>query len=155
MNVKEMLKITGFKPHALITVTPDEFAQAAIQKMAEHNKGALPVCNETGELIGIVTERDIIRKCFARGGDFENKKIKDIMTEKVAIARLDDDLDYAIRTMKKEKIRHLPIADGKRVVGILSMRDILGFQYEETNIRIKYMQMLPKRSFSPELSTTL
>jgi len=155
MNVKEMLKVTGFKPQALITVAPDEFARAAIKKMAESNKGALPVCNEKDELIGIVTERDIIRKCFARGGDFENKKIKDIMTEKVAIARLDDDLDYAIETMKKEKIRHLPIADGKRVVGILSMRDILGFQYEESNIKIKYMQMLPKRSFSSELSTSL
>jgi CBS domain-containing protein len=155
MNIKDMLKVTGFKPQVLITVAPDEFAQAAIKKMAQRNMGALPVCNEKGELIGIVTERDIVRKCFAYGGDFQNKKIKDIMTEKVAIARLDDDLDYAIKTMKKEKIRHLPIADGKKVVGILSMRDILGFQYEETNIKIKYMQMLPKRSFLAELSTAL
>jgi len=155
MNVKEMLKITGFKPHALITVSPDEFAQAAIRKMAQHNKGALPVCNEKDELIGIVTERDIVRKCFTHGVDFENKTIKDIMTEKVAIARLDDELDFAIETMKKEKIRHLPIADGKRVVGILSMRDLLGFQYEEANIRIKYMQMLPRRPAAAELSTSL
>jgi len=155
MNVKDMLKVTGFKPHALITVAADEFASAAIKKMTQHNKGALPVCNERDELMGIVTERDIIRKCFAHGDDFENKKIKDIMTEKVAIARLDDDLDYAIKTMKKEKIRHLPIADGKRVVGILSMRDVLGFQYEETNIMIKYMQMLPKRSVPVEMSTVL
>lgn len=150
-----MLKVTGFKPQALITVAPDEFAQAAIKKMAQHNKGALPVCNDKDELIGIITERDIIRKCFVHGGDFENKKIRDIMTEKVAIARLDDDLDYAIKTMKKEKIRHLPIIDGQRVVGILSMRDVLGFQYEESNIRIKYMQMLPKRSGPSELSTIL
>ncbi|PKN18930.1 MAG: CBS domain-containing protein [Deltaproteobacteria bacterium HGW-Deltaproteobacteria-6] len=155
MNVKDMLKVTGFKPHALITVTPDESASAAIKKMAEHNKGALPVCNEAGDLIGIVTERDIIRKCFAHEGGFENKTIKDIMTEKVAIAGLNDDLDYAIKTMKKEKIRHLPIADGKRVVGILSMRDIMGFQYQEASIKIKYMQMLPKRSASAELSTVL
>ena len=155
MNVKDMLKITGFKPHALITVSQDELASAAIKKMAERNKGALPVCNEKDELIGIVTERDIVRKCFAHGGDFENKKIKDIMTDKVAIARLDDDLDYAITTMKREKIRHLPIADGRRVVGILSMRDILGFQYEETKIRIKYMQMLPKRPVAAVPSTVL
>jgi CBS domain-containing protein len=155
MNVRDMLKVTGFKPQLLITVSPDEFAQAAIKKMGQRNMGALPVCNEKDELIGIVTERDIMRKCFVHGGDFQNKKIKDIMTEKVAIARLDDDLDYAVKTMKKEKIRHLPIADGKKVVGILSMRDVLGFQYEETNIRIKYMQMLPKRSFLSELSTAL
>ena len=141
MNIRDMLKVTGFKPQILITVGPDEFSSAAIHKMAEHDKGALPVCNEKGELVGIITERDIIRKCFVRG-EFKNKKIKEIMTDKVAITREDDDLDYAINTMKKEKIRHLPIADGKRVVGILSMRDILGFQYEETKTRIKYMRML-------------
>ncbi|MEN6469738.1 MAG: CBS domain-containing protein [Smithella sp.] len=155
MNIKDMLKVTGFKPHALITVTPEELASAAIKKMSERNKGALPVCNEAGELMGIVTERDIIRKCFTHEGNFENKVIKDIMTEKVAIAGLDDDLDYAIKTMKKEKIRHLPVADGKRVVGILSMRDIMGFQYEEASIKIKYMQMLPKRSVSSDRSTVL
>ncbi len=143
MNIRDMLKVTGFKPQALITVEPDEFSSAAIRKMAEHDKGALPVCNEKNELIGIVTERDIIRKCFVRG-EFKNKKIKEIMTEKVAIAREDDDLDYAIKTMKKEKIRHLPIAEGKSVVGILSMRDLLGFQYEETRTKIKYMRMLHK-----------
>lgn len=143
MNIRDMLKVTGFKPQTLVTVGPDEYSSEAIRKMAERDKGALPVCNDTGELIGIVTERDIVRKCFVRG-EFKNKKIKDIMTDKVAIAREDDDLDYAIKTMKKEKIRHLPIAEGKRVVGILSMRDILGFQYEETRTKIKYMRMLHK-----------
>ncbi len=143
MNIRDMLKVTGFKPQALVTVGPDEFVSEAIRKMADRDKGALPVCNDSGELIGIVTERDIVRKCFVRG-EFKNKKIKDIMTDKVAIAREDDDLDYAIKTMKKEKIRHLPIAEGKRVVGILSMRDILGFQYEETRTKIKYMRMLHK-----------
>jgi len=145
MKIQEMLKATGFKSQALITVGPDELVSAAIQKLVEHNKGALPVCNDKNELVGIITERDIIRKCFVHGKDFVNKKIADIMTKQVAIATLEDDLDYAIDTMKKEKIRHLPIADGKRVVGILSMRDLLGFRYEETQTEIKYMQLLPKR----------
>jgi CBS domain-containing protein len=94
---------------------------------------------------GIITERDIVRKCFVRGKDFINKKITDIMTKQVVIAALDDDLDYAIDSMKKAMIRHIPIADGKRVAGIISMRDILGFRYEETQSEIKYMQLLPKR----------
>jgi CBS domain-containing protein len=81
-----------------------------------------------------------------RGADFVNKKIKDIMTKQVAIATLDDDLDYAINAMKKDKIRHIPIADDKRVVGIISMRDILGFRYEETKSEIRYIHLLPKRS---------
>ena len=140
-----MLKVTGFKSQSLITVGPDEFVSSAIQKLAQHNKGALPVCNDKNELIGIITERDIVRKCFTGGTDFTDKKIDDIMTKQVAIATPDDDLDYAINTMKKEKIRHIPIAEGKRVVGIISMRDILGFQYEENKAEIKYIQLLPKR----------
>ena len=148
MNIRDMLKITGFKNQTLITVGPDEFVSVAIQKLSQYNKGALPVCNDKDELVGIITERDIVRKCFASGADFTNKKITDIMTKQVAIATLDDDLDYAINTMKKERIRHLPIAKDKKVVGIISMRDILGFQYAETKAETKYIQLLHRRSAS-------
>jgi CBS domain-containing protein len=146
MKIRDMLKVTGFKSQTVVTVGPDELVSAAIQKLAEHNKGALPVCNDKNELLGIITERDIVRKCFVHGADFTNKKIMDIMTKQVVIAILDDDLDYAINTMKHEKIRHIPIVDDKKVVGIISMRDILGFQYEETKAEIRYIHLLPKRS---------
>ena len=146
MNIRDMLKVKEVKSQSLITVGPDELVSAAIQKLADHNKGALPVCNDKNELIGIITERDIVRKCFVGGVDFRNKKIMDIMTKQVAIATLDDDLDYAVNTMKKKGIRHLPITEDKRVVGIISMRDIVGFQYEETKAEIKYIHLLPKRS---------
>jgi CBS domain-containing protein len=145
MIIRDMLKVMGFKSQALLTVGPDESVLAAIKKLAEHNKGALPVCNDKDELVGIITERDIVRKCFAGGVDFTDKKIMDIMTKQVAVATLDDDLDYAINTMKKERIRHLPIAEGKKVLGIISMRDILGFQYEENKTEIKYLHLLPQR----------
>ena len=146
MNIRDMLKVKEVKSQSLITVGPDELVSVAIQKLADHNKGALPVCNDKNELIGIITERDIVRKCFVGGVDFRNKKIMDIMTKQVAIATLDDDLDYAVNTMKKKGIRHLPITEDKRVVGIISMRDIVGFQYEETKAEIKYIHLLPKRS---------
>jgi CBS domain-containing protein len=146
MKIRDMLKVTGFKSQTVVTVGPDELVSAAIQKLAEHNKGALPVCNDKNELLGIITERDIVRKCFVRGVDFKNKKIADIMTKQVAIASMDDDLDYAVNTMKQERIRHIPIMDEKIVVGIISMRDILGFQYEETKAEIRYVHLLPKRS---------
>jgi len=146
MKIRDMLKITGLKGRAVVTVGPNEFVSAAIQKLAEHDRGALPVCNDKDELLGIITERDIVRKCFVRGVDFINKKIMDIMTKQVAIAIPDDDLDYAINAMKQERIRHIPIVDDKKVVGIISMRDILGFQYEETKAEIRYIHLLPKRS---------
>ncbi|PKN74579.1 MAG: hypothetical protein CVU52_06535 [Deltaproteobacteria bacterium HGW-Deltaproteobacteria-10] len=147
MNIRDMLKVIGFKKESLVTVGPEESVSSAIQKLSYHNKGAFPVCNDKNELIGIVTERDIIRKCFTNGAGFADKKVMDIMTQQVAVAAMDDDLDYAINTLKKKKIRHLPIVEDKRVVGIISMRDILGFQYAETKAEIKYIHLLPKRSF--------
>ncbi len=147
MNIRDMLKVIGFKKQSMVTVGPEEFVSSAIQKLSYHNKGALPVCNDKQELVGIITERDIIRKCFTNGAGFADKKIMDIMTQQVAVATMNDDLDYAINTLKKKKIRHLPIVEDKMVVGMLSMRDILGFQYEETKAEIKYINLLPKRSF--------
>jgi hypothetical protein len=77
MNISEMLKVMRFKPQVLVTVGPAELSSVAVQKMADYNKGALPVCNDDGELVGIVTERDILRKCFVRKGEFKDKKVND------------------------------------------------------------------------------
>ena len=128
MKIRDILKLKEFKYRTVVTVGANEFVSTAIQKLAEHDRGSLPVCNDKDELIGIITERDIVRKCFACGDDFINKKITDVMTKQVAIATPNDDLDYAINTMKQKRIRHIPIVDDKKVVGMISMRDILGFQ---------------------------
>ena len=145
MKIRDILKLKEFRYRAVVTVSPNDFVSAAIRKLAEHDRGSLPVCNDKDELVGIITERDIMRKCFARGDDFINKKIMDVMTKQVAIATPEDDLDYAINTMKQKRIRHIPIIDAKKVVGMLSMRDILGFQYAETKAEIRYVHMLPRR----------
>jgi len=86
-----------------------------------------------------------LRKCFDRSYAFINKEIKDVMTEQVAIATPEDDLDYAIDIMKKKRIRHIPIVNDQKVVGMISMRDLLGVQYEETKAEIRYAHMLPRR----------
>ena len=148
MKIRDILNIKEFKYRTVVTITPNESVSVAIQKLAEHDRGSIPVCNDRGELVGIITERDILRKCFAGSGDFVNKKIRDVMTKQVATAIPEDDLDHAIDIMKKKRIRHIPIVDGKKVVGMISMRDILGFQYEETKAEIRYAHLLPKKSRS-------
>ena len=146
MKIRDLLKLKDFKYRTVVTVGPNEDISAAIRKLVENDRGSLPVCNEKDELVGIITERDIVRKCFARSGDFASIKIKDIMTKQVAIGIPEDDLDYAIDIMKQKRIRHLPIVDDQRVVGIISMRDLLGVQYEETKAKIRYASLLPRRT---------
>ena len=61
------------------------------------------------------------------------------MSRKVAVGQADDELDYAINVMKTERIRHLPVVDDKKVIGMISMRDLLGFKLEETTTRIRFL----------------
>ncbi len=74
--------------------------------------------------MGIITERDIARNC-AMNDSCANIKIGDAMSEEVAIGSLEDSVDYAISIMKQRRIRHLPIVHNKKVVGMISMRDLL------------------------------
>lgn len=141
MKIRDLLKIKG---RPVITIRPNETVAAAIQKLAEYDRGSIPVCNEKGELVGIVTERDIVRKCFVPMHTLANIKIEDVMTKGVAIGAPEDDLDYAISVMKQKRIRHLPIIDQQQVVGMISMRDLLDVQLSETKAEIRYAGLLPR-----------
>jgi len=145
MKIRDLLNLKDFKYRVVVTVKPDEAVSAAIKKLIEHDRGSLSVCNDKGELVGIITERDIVRKCFTRSGELDRIKVRDVMTKQVAIGIPEDDLDYAIDIMKKKRIRHLPIVDNQKVVGMISMRDLLGVQYEETRAEIRYAGLLSKR----------
>ena len=140
MKIRDLLKIKG---RQVITIGPNDTVAAAIQKLVEYDRGSIPVCDEKGELVGIITERDIVRKCFVRMGA-ASIKIEDVMTKGVAIGTPEDDLDYAISVMKQKRIRHLPIVDQQRVVGMISMRDLLDVQLSETKAEIRYAGLLPR-----------
>lgn len=138
MKLGELLNSKDFKFKVNVTVKPDETVSAAIQKLIEFDRGSLPVCDEKGEPVGIITERDIVRKCIEKERFLETR-IRDIMSEHIVIGTLDDDVDYAIIAMKQKRIRHLPIIDNKKVVGMISMRDLLGIRLEYATSKIKIL----------------
>ena len=133
------LIITLIKLGKLLEAKAKGQASAAIKKLVEHDRGSLPVCSSKGELVGIITERDIVRKCFIRIKDFSEIRIRDVMSQEVAIGTPEDDLDYAISVMKQQRIRHLPIVDKRKVTGMISMRDLLGVQLEESTSRVRLL----------------
>jgi CBS domain-containing protein len=139
MKLGELLNSKDFKNRNLVTVEQDETVSVAIQNLAEHDKGALPVHDNKGELVGIITERDIVRKCVAHSKDCAKIKVRDVMSKQVAVGTPEDDLIYAISVMKQQRIRHLPIVDSKRVVGMISMRDLLGVQLEECTAQARFL----------------
>ncbi|MBI2860629.1 MAG: CBS domain-containing protein [Chloroflexi bacterium] len=142
MKIKDLLKL---KDRKVVTVGPEDTVLAAVRKLVEHDRGSLPVCHDTGELAGIITERDIVRKCFGHA-DMASMKVEDVMTRQVAVGFPDDDLDYAISVMKQKRIRHLPIVENEAVTGMISMRDLLDVQLGETQAEIRYASLLPRRA---------
>lgn len=138
MKLKELFNMKDFKYRVLVTVKPNDSILTAIRKLIEHDRGSLSVCNENGNLIGIITERDIVRKCFTLDNfDPNTINVQDIMSRQVFIGDPDDDLDYAISAMKQKRIRHLPIVENQKVIGMISMRDLLGVRLEESTGQIR------------------
>jgi len=144
MKIKELLK-----NRPVITIGPDDTISAAVQKLVEYNRGSLPVIDSKGDLVGIITERDIVRKCFAHSESCDNTKVRNVMTKEVVIGTLEDDADYAVMAMKEKRIRHLPIVENKKVVGMVSMRDLLDVQLANCKVEVRYSQLLPRRTQRP------
>jgi CBS domain-containing protein len=133
MKVKDFLKIKG---RSVITIGPDETIHTAIQKLVENNIGALPVCDAKGTMVGIVSERDLLREC-GQCSDAKKTKIKDVMTAEVVIGVLEDNLDFVMNTMMQKGIRHIPIMDGAKLVNIISARDIIEERLEECQVDVR------------------
>lgn len=140
MKIGELLNSKDFKYRTVVTVEPNETILAAIQKLSEHDTGSLPVCNDKGELVGIISERDIVRKAFTQpDASMQKLRVKDVMSTRIIIGSPDNDLSYAIMVMKERRIRHLPIVDKLKVIGMISMRDLLGMQLEESQTEIRLL----------------
>ncbi|HEX5131550.1 MAG TPA: CBS domain-containing protein [Candidatus Krumholzibacteria bacterium] len=118
------------KPRALYSVKPDEPVFSAIKKMAEHHVGALLVMNGD-RLAGIVSERDYARKVVLLGRSSSETPVADIMTARVITVTPRQNADDCMRLMTDKRIRHLPVVSGERVVGVLSIGDLVRAVIEE------------------------
>jgi CBS domain-containing protein len=101
----------------------DDLVTAA-RKMRDLNVGALPICGEDNKLHGMLTDRDIVVKCLAEGGDPANTKAGSLGEGKPITIGADDDLEEAIRTMRQYQVRRLPVIDGHKLVGMVAQADI-------------------------------
>jgi CBS domain-containing protein len=127
MKVKEILRK---KSPSVITVGTEETLQAACQLLVEHNIGALVVTNSSGLPIGILSERDIVHQVAEYGASAVSRKVRDGMTKDITIALCDDEIAYLSNTMTNKRIRHLPVMDDQKLVGIVSIGDVVKAQLD-------------------------
>ena len=96
----------------------------AARMMRELGVGALPICGDDDRLKGMLTDRDIVVKCIAEGGDPSSTRVGDLAQGKPVTVGADDDIDVALDTMSKHTVRRLPVIDGHDLVGMVAQADI-------------------------------
>ena len=130
MQVGEFLKHSR---QQLVTCLPDNSLASVANLMYTHNIGAMPVCEPGSRMVGIISERDLVR-AFARTDLTELRylRARDVMTTRVVSCRPDDTMRTAQELMKINHCRHIPIAEGGIVQGILSLRDTLALRLQES-----------------------
>lgn len=142
MNVSDVMT------QASIADTPTDTLRAAAERMWAQQTGSLLVM-ESGQLVGIITERDVLH-AVARGVDLDTTAVKDAMSVNVRTVPPDTPLREAAREMARRWIRHLPVTDGGRVVGVVSQRDVTGVfaalsQSPEDTIELEMDQLVRER----------
>lgn len=130
-TVRQMLAGRG----PIISVSPATTVFEALQRMAEHNIGGVLVMND-GRLVGIFTERDYARKVVLRGLNSRNTPVGDLMTGKVITVDQSWTADQCMALMTEHHIRHLPVVDGDRVLGVISIGDAVKAVVDEQHFVI-------------------
>ncbi len=116
--------LLGDKGTEIFRIAPEATVADAVRLLAEKGIGSLLVMQED-TLCGIVTERDYARKVVAGGLSSENTRVADIMTASVFTTGVEQNIDECMMLMTEKRIRHLPVVDGERVVGIISIGDLM------------------------------
>jgi CBS domain-containing protein len=127
MNIGKVSSILAHKKASAVwSIGPDAMAFDAIQLMDEKNVGALPVVdNKT--LVGIVSERDYTRKIIVKGGSSKDTPVSGIMTKQVLTVNPSTSVTECMRIMTERRVRHLPVLEGTKLVGILSIGDVVNW----------------------------
>ncbi len=105
-------------------VREDETLVDAARKMRDLDVGSLPICGNDDRLKGMLTDRDIVVKCLADGGDPSTVTAGSLAEGKPVTIGADDDLDELVRTMSQYKVRRLPVIDDHKLIGVVSQGDV-------------------------------
>ncbi len=135
MKVKDILKIKGSQCEC---IKPNQTIKEAVNLIINKKIGALPVM-ENENIIGIITERDILRLLAGQNASAFEKPVREFMTKNLVVGVPDDDIDVAMAYMTNNRFRHLPIIDDSRLVGIISIGDVVKAEVSNLKVENRYL----------------
>jgi CBS domain-containing protein len=127
MTVRSILDTKG---HQIVSLEPEAKLAAAVKTLAERKIGAVLVM-QAGRIEGILSERDVVRVLGERGASVLEEPVSAVMTRKVVSCKQSDTVSGIMEMMTLGKFRHLPVLDGERVVGLISIGDIVKWRVQE------------------------
>ena len=136
MNIQHILATKGAH---VITIGPEQTIREALDLFIRHNIGALVVLDDSGQLLGVLSERDILRAAPSDEAIF-SQLVSAVMSRDIVTAVPQDDLMSVANTMTEMRIRHLPVMDQGRVVGIVSIGDVVKAQRDQYRGEVETLQ---------------
>ena len=136
MKIKDRIEFKNKGP--VMTFAADEKVIVAIHEMSKKNYGASVVIDQDNKPVGIVTERDFMRRLLDKGLDPNTTPIRDIMTSELKLAHEDDSVVEWLQIMSNERFRHLPVVDAEgRLINLMSQGDFVSYTWPQLIIRAK------------------
>jgi CBS domain-containing protein len=136
MRIADVLRNKGA---AVVTINSSATVQQLLAGLAEKNIGAMVVVDAEG-VVGIVSERDVVRQLHTHGAGALTRPVGTIMTSTVAICAKSDTVDAISALMTENRVRHVPVLDGKQLIGIVSIGDVVKTRMEELEAEQKQLQ---------------
>ncbi len=121
------------------SVMSNNTVREAAVYMAERNVGAAPVISDS-ELVGVFSERDVVRRVLMEGRDWNTTTVGEVMTQNPLTVSPGEDVDRCMMLMKQNNFRHLPVTEGQRLVGFISMRELLLQDLDEKEVEVRMMR---------------
>lgn len=137
MLVKDLLR---HKKKAVVTATPSTAISMAMDLLISNQISCLPVIGDSGQLEGIVSDRDIFRAVHKDHRSFTKLTIGELMTTKVMIGVPNDDIQYIASVMTQNRIRHVPIVEDQNLVGLISVGDVVKAHIDEVEVENRYLK---------------
>jgi CBS domain-containing protein len=128
MSVAAMLE---GKPLNIVSASPDDTVKSAVALLAKHRIGAIIICDKSGDITGILSERDIVRDIAREGAGMLNGPISNYMTKKVLSCTSEDSINHVMEIMTANRFRHMPVSDNGKLVGIISIGDVVKRKIEQ------------------------
>lgn len=136
MKLRDVLRVKGSHVY---TIGPDQTVHDAVAGLMEHRVGALLVVDPRGILVGIISERDVLRECLHRSDRLHAIPVRDAMTRDLITGRPDDEIQHTMGVMTERRVRHLPVIDGSGVAGLVSIGDMVKACLAEMEYENRYL----------------